>query len=62
MKTVTSEQLARFFHEKYEELAPQFDYTTRKKSATDWENVPGNNKNLMIAVAGEVISKFFLRR
>ena len=51
-----AEQLARLFHETYEELAPNFNYETRKASAKPWEDVPENNKKLMIAVAEKILS------
>jgi HK97 family phage portal protein len=54
---MTPEQLAHFFHDTYEKLAPDFRYQTRKSSAVAWKDVPENNKNLMIAVAGEVLKK-----
>ena len=50
------EALARQFHEAYERLAPSFGYQTRKASAVPWADVPEQNKTLMIAVAGEVLS------
>lgn len=50
------EQLAQLFHETYERLAPQYSYTTRPESAKPWQDVPENNKQLMIAVAGEVLA------
>lgn len=53
--TRTPEQLARSFHEIYEKLAPQFNYETRKDSAVPWENVPENNKKLMIAVCAQIL-------
>jgi hypothetical protein len=49
------EQLAKLFHETYERLAPDYSYTTRPESAKPWQDVPENNKQLMIAVAGEVL-------
>jgi hypothetical protein len=48
------EAIAKLFHEAYERLAPQFSYETRKASAVPWDQVPENNRKLMIAVAGEV--------
>lgn len=54
---MTAEELARFFHETYERLAPDYNYQTRKASAVPWEKVPDNNKRLMIAVANEVLHK-----
>ncbi len=53
-----AENLARFFHTTYEALAPQFNYQTRKASAVPWQDVPENNKRLMIAVAEQVILLF----
>ena len=48
------DDLARQFHEIYERLAPNFGYKTREASAVPWENVPDNNKRLMIAVCKEL--------
>jgi hypothetical protein len=53
---MTPEELAQLFHETYERLAPEHNYQTRKASAVPWSDVPENNKNLMIAVAGEVLN------
>lgn len=55
MHQITPEQLAMKFHEIYERLAPEYNYKTRKDSAVDWENVPENNKRLMIAVCKEIL-------
>lgn len=55
------EEVARFFHETYERLAPDFGYSTRKDSAVQWKDVPEKNKQLMIAVASEVIKRFIER-
>lgn len=52
--TSLEEQLAKKFHETYERLAPEYGYRTRKSSAVAWEDVPANNKELMIAVAKEI--------
>jgi len=52
-----AEKLAKRFHETYERLAPRFGYVTREDSAVSWENVPEQNKNLMIAVCSELINK-----
>lgn len=48
------EALARLFHEAYERLAPAHGYETRKASAVPWDQVPTNNKALMIAVCSEI--------
>lgn len=52
---LTPETLARKFHETYERLAPKYSYKTRKASAVPWEDVPQNNKQLMIAVCAEIL-------
>jgi hypothetical protein len=51
------ERVARLFHEAYEELAPQFSYTTRKASAVPWADVPENNKRLMIATVRRLFDR-----
>jgi chromosome segregation ATPase len=51
----SAEELARTFHETYERLAPQFHYETREASAVPWHLVPAVNRNLMIAVAAEIL-------
>jgi hypothetical protein len=53
--TGARERLARFFHETYERLAPEFGYETRPESAVPWEQVPEQNRRLMEAVAGEAL-------
>jgi hypothetical protein len=50
------EDLARFFHETYERLAPEHGYETRKESAVAWEDVPEQNRNLMVATCKEVLA------
>jgi hypothetical protein len=52
---MSAEHLAQFFHETYERLAPSFGYETREASAVPWEDVPEQNKHLMIAVCAEVL-------
>ena len=52
-----AESLARLFHETYERLAPEFGYKTREASAVPWDDVPDNNKALMIAVAAAVLAQ-----
>lgn len=49
--------LARKFHETYEQLAPDFGYETRKDSAVPWENVPERNRNLMVAVCESILKE-----
>ena len=52
---MTSEQLAKAFHESYERQAPNFGYKTREASAKPWSDVPDQNKALMIAVCAEIL-------
>lgn len=56
----TAEQLAQYFHETYEALAPQFGYKTREASAKPWSEVPEQNKNLMIMVCAQVLVRLGL--
>jgi len=51
-----TESMAKFFHETYERMAPDYEYETRKESAVPWDEVPENNKRLMIAVCGDVLA------
>lgn len=48
--------LAKRFHEAYERLAPTFGYNTRAESALPWEQVPLNNRRLMVAVCDELLA------
>jgi hypothetical protein len=54
---VDAEELARLFHETYERLAPEYEYDTKPESRTAWDDVPENNKRLMIATCAEVLEK-----
>jgi hypothetical protein len=51
---VTAEEIARAFHEAYERLAPEHGYETREASAVPWDEVPQQNKALMIAVVSSL--------
>ena len=50
-----AELVARRFHEAYERLAPDFGYRTREASAKPWDEVPEQNRNLMIAVVRSLL-------
>ena len=52
-----AEMLARLFHETYERLAPDYGYETRRESAVPWDDVPDQNKRLMVAVCGHVLEQ-----
>lgn len=58
MTDYTPEGLARLFHETYERLAPRYDYRTREASAKPWEDVPEQNRVLMVATCAEVIARW----
>lgn len=50
------EAAARLFHETYERLAPEFGYKTREASAKPWDQVPEQNRALMVATVREVLA------
>lgn len=50
-----AEWIAKAFHEAYEGLAPNHGYETREASAKPWEEVPDQNKGLMVAVVEKLI-------
>jgi hypothetical protein len=51
------EQIAKEFHQTYEDLAPGFGYRTRQESAKPWRDVPSNNKRLMVATIKALIEE-----
>lgn len=51
---IESEELAKLFHDIYETLAPQYGYETRKETRVKFDELPENNKKLMIAVCSRV--------
>jgi hypothetical protein len=55
--TLSAEELAKMFHDIYEQLAPKFGYKTREESAVPWDQVPENNKQLMVAVCAMILGK-----
>ncbi|MGW4129483.1 hypothetical protein [Amycolatopsis japonica] len=57
MSDAQAEALARQFHEAYERLAPSFGYKTREASAVPWDQVPEQNRALMVAVAAEILKQ-----
>jgi hypothetical protein len=54
---MTPEDLAQFIHEQYERLAPAFGYETRNISKLPFDEIPENNRKLMIAVSILVLEK-----
>ena len=53
----SSETIARAFHETYERLAPDHGYSTREASAKPWEEVPEQNRGLMLAVVSDLLAR-----
>lgn len=51
----SAEMIAGIFHATYETLAPEHGYETRKASAVAWEDVPENNRALMIATVQNML-------
>ncbi len=56
-----AEDIASKFHAAYEELAPSAGYETRKESAVPWEQVPDNNRALMIATVEALLASGVIR-
>lgn len=59
--TDTAEAIAQRFHEAYEELAPDHGYETREASRKPWEDVPEQNRGLMIAVVRTLLDTGVIR-
>jgi hypothetical protein len=57
--TLTPEDLAKYFHSEYERMAPHFGYKTRPASAVPWDEVPEENRRLMMAVCAGILLKWF---
>lgn len=53
--------IAKAFHETYENLAPNFGYETRKESAVPWDKVPTANRDLMVAVIDTLLRRDIIR-
>jgi hypothetical protein len=52
---VTPEDVAEMFHDAYENFAPLFGYKTRDATAVPWDQVPEDNRALMIATIRNVL-------
>ncbi|MGZ6391220.1 MAG: caspase family protein [Ktedonobacterales bacterium] len=53
------ESVAKLFHETYERLAPVYNYETRERTRVPWDQVPEQNKRLMIATAADVLATLY---
>jgi len=51
------EHIAQQFHEAYEQLAFEHGYSTRKASRVPWEQVPANNRALMVDTVNHLLRK-----
>jgi hypothetical protein len=51
----SSESIAREFHITYERYAPQHGWDTQKRSRVMWDDLPDENKSLMIAVVKKLL-------
>lgn len=49
------EDLARLFHDLYEQFAPEHGYETREATRRPWDEVPEQNRKLMIAVCERIL-------
>jgi hypothetical protein len=52
---VQAEAIARSVHVLYEKYAPEFGWNTHRESRGSWEEVPPENKALMIAVVKKLM-------
>lgn len=49
--------VARAFHESYEMFAPAIGWDTQTKSRMSWDDVPSDNKQLMLVVVTDLLSR-----
>lgn len=57
----TTERIARRFHEEYEALAPAHEWATQEASAVPWDDLPDNQRRLMVNVVANLIVKKVIR-
>lgn len=55
------ERVARRFHEAYEELAASHGWQTQERSRVPWEDVPLENRNLMLATVARLLDEGTIR-
>lgn len=56
-----AERIARAFHEFYEERAPAHGWETQARSRKQWEDVPVENRALMVATADALLKHGIIR-
>lgn len=54
-----NERIARRFHELYEDMAPSFGWESQ--SPVTWDKLPDANRQLMLAVVGELLGQDEIR-
>lgn len=52
-----SERIAKRFHEVYEELAPTMGWETQERSRKEWDELPLENKWLMVKVVEQLLEE-----
>ncbi len=52
------EKLAKWMHEQYEEISKKEKWETQKKCRVEFEDLPEENKKVMIELAERLIIKF----
>lgn len=52
-----AELIAKRFHEVYEDLAPSMGWETQERSRKTWEELPAENKWLMVKVVDQLMEE-----
>jgi hypothetical protein len=52
-----AEKIAKRFHEVYEEIAPTMGWDTQERSKKSWEELPIENKWLMVKVVEQLLEE-----
>lgn len=52
------EKLARWMHEQYEEIAEKRNWKTQERCRVEFDDLPEENKKVMIDLAERIIIKF----
>lgn len=55
MSDLNIEGIAKLFHDRYEYLAPNYGWKTQEQSAVPWDELPENQKDLMVHVVANLI-------
>lgn len=58
MNIWNSEELAKFFHDEYDKLAPRYGWRTQISTQVTFDQLPDNNRALMVAVCEQVVEEF----